>query len=152
MLVLDEKVLPTRRAEAISAVRSFRMGMAKTRGGVVIGRCGIVNGDRRFETVSNRQIGIQCRGTIYWVECVNYVDEGATIEYDTCTGNSGCTHNSEMLTLSDVIDLDDRFVRLICINLSIDVFSLPPLLEWSSYILTIFKSSGTSRVMNSGAI
>jgi hypothetical protein len=33
------------------------------------------------------------------LECVIYVDEGATIEYDACTGNSGCTNKSEILSM-----------------------------------------------------
>jgi hypothetical protein len=55
MLVLEEKASSARRVEAISAARSSRIGIAKTRGGVAIGRSGIGNGDRRFEIVSNRR-------------------------------------------------------------------------------------------------
>jgi hypothetical protein len=55
MLVLDEKASSARRSQAICAVRSSRIGKAETRGGVVIGHCGIANGDRRFEIVSNRR-------------------------------------------------------------------------------------------------
>jgi hypothetical protein len=68
MLVLEETASSASRTEVISAVRSSRIGMAKTYGDVAIGRCGIVNGDHRFEIVSNRRDKIRCRGTIYWVE------------------------------------------------------------------------------------
>jgi hypothetical protein len=53
MLVLEKKASSAKKAEAISAVRSSRIDMAKTRRGVTIGRCGMANGDRRFEIVSN---------------------------------------------------------------------------------------------------
>jgi hypothetical protein len=55
MLVLDKKASSARRVEAKFTVRSSRIGMAKTHWGVAIGQCGIVNGDRRFEIVSNQR-------------------------------------------------------------------------------------------------
>jgi hypothetical protein len=95
MSVLKEKARPARRAVAISAMRSYRICMAKTHGAVAIGRCGMAKGDRRFDIVSNRPGGIQCRGTISLVQCVIYVRKNATIWYDGCTGNSGWTDKSE---------------------------------------------------------
>jgi hypothetical protein len=62
MLPLVKKASSTRRAEAISAVESSRTGMAKTRGGVAIGRCGIINGDHRLEIVSNRRDRVSISG------------------------------------------------------------------------------------------
>jgi hypothetical protein len=105
MLVLEEKVLPERRAEAISAVRSSRISMAKTRVGVTIGRYGIVNGGRRFEIVTSRRDRIQCGERCIGLnghlalESVIDIDENVSIEYNTYTGNSGWTNKSEIFTL-----------------------------------------------------
>jgi hypothetical protein len=54
MLVLEEKASLARRAEAISAVRSSRVGMAKTRGGVAIDPCGhdLMSDLKRFDAES----------------------------------------------------------------------------------------------------
>jgi hypothetical protein len=55
MLVPEEKASPVRRAEVTSVVGSSGIGVAKTGEGVAISRFGILNGDRRFEIVSNRR-------------------------------------------------------------------------------------------------
>jgi hypothetical protein len=101
--VLEEKASLARRVEAVFAVRSSIIGMAKTRGGVAIGRCGIANGDRPFKSVTNQRDKGFIVGKRYpgldghrALECVISVDEGATIGYGACKGNFGCTNKSEI--------------------------------------------------------
>jgi hypothetical protein len=88
MVGLELKASSARRIEGSSTLRISRIGVAKEREDVAIGRNGIVNGELSFKIVNNRgDRDVRRRSS-----------REMTIGYDACTSNSECMDKSEIFS------------------------------------------------------